>query len=229
MIDDKLNWMEHIKCISRKIAKGIAIIIKACKSFEYETLLNLYNALILPHISYGVQVWGTAASIHLHRQYVLQKNIFRIIRGVHPRTHTEPLYKSSNILNIDQIWDCSIALFMYKLTKHLLPPLFENMFIKTSDVHHYSTRQADLLYIQYAAAIRTQRTLKHYGIKLWNSLYHVVHPDCAISTFKCNFKSFLLSWLFYILFTILFPTCTMHSVPAHLLFVKLLLIWTLGT
>ena len=82
---------------------------------------------------------------------------------------------------------------MYKLTKHLLPPLFENMFIKTSDVHNYSTRQADLLYVQFAATKRTQRTLKHYGIKSWNSLYHVVHHDCAISTFKCNLKSFLLS------------------------------------
>ena len=75
---------------------------------------------------------------------------------------------------------------MYKLTKHLLPPLFENMFIKTSDVHNHSTRQADLLYVQFAVTKRTQRTLKHYGIKLWNSLYHVVHPDCAIGSFRLS-------------------------------------------
>ena len=225
VVDNKLNWMEHIKCISRKIAKGIGIIIKARKSFESETLLNLYNALILPHISYGIQVWGTAASIHLHRLYVLQKKIVRIICGVHPRTHTEPLYKSLNILNIDQIKDYSIALFMYKLTKHLLPPLFENMFIKTSDVHNYSTRQADLLYVQFAATNRTHRTLKHYGIKLWNSLYHGVHPDCAISTFKCNLKSFLLSWFFYIyiLFTIIFSPNVLHPAQCTLFLLTLCL------
>ena len=51
MVDNKLNWMEHIKCLSRKIAKGISIIIKARNSFESETLLDLYNELILPHIS----------------------------------------------------------------------------------------------------------------------------------------------------------------------------------
>ena len=34
IIDNKLNWLEHTKCISRKIAKGTGIIIKACKSFE---------------------------------------------------------------------------------------------------------------------------------------------------------------------------------------------------
>ena len=57
MIDNKLNWLEHIKCISRKIAKGIGIIIKARKSFESDTSLNLYNALILPHISYCIHIW----------------------------------------------------------------------------------------------------------------------------------------------------------------------------
>ena len=29
IIDNKLNWLEHIKCISRKIAKGTGIITKA--------------------------------------------------------------------------------------------------------------------------------------------------------------------------------------------------------
>ena len=58
MIDNKLNWLEHIKCVSRKIAKGTGIIIKARKSFEFEILLNLYNALILPHISHCVHILG---------------------------------------------------------------------------------------------------------------------------------------------------------------------------
>ena len=35
VIDNRLNWVEHVKCISRKIAKGIGIIIKQ------EILLNL--------------------------------------------------------------------------------------------------------------------------------------------------------------------------------------------
>ena len=151
IIDNKLNWLEHIKCIYSKIAKGTGIIIKARKSFETETLLNLYNALIFPHISYCIHVWGNTASVHLHRLYVLLQKIIRIIYGVRPRTHTEPLYKALHILNVDQVRDYSIALFMYKLMNHMLPSTFENMFIKTSDVHNYSTRQADMLYVQYAS------------------------------------------------------------------------------
>ena len=73
IIDNKLNWIEHIKCISRKIAKGTGIIIKARKSFESEILLNLYNALIFPQITYGIRGWGTAAAVHLYRLHLFQK------------------------------------------------------------------------------------------------------------------------------------------------------------
>ena len=51
LIDSKLNSHEHMKCISRKIAKGTGNIIQAFKSFKIETLLNSYNALIFPHLS----------------------------------------------------------------------------------------------------------------------------------------------------------------------------------
>ena len=68
IIYNQLNWIEHIKCISRKIAKGTGIIIKTRKSFESETLLNY--ALIFPHITYGIHVWGTAAAVHLHRLHL---------------------------------------------------------------------------------------------------------------------------------------------------------------
>ena len=82
--------------------------IKARKAFESETLLNLYNSLIFPHISYDINVWRTAASVHLHRCHVFQKKIVRIICGVHPITHTEPLFKALNILDIGQIRDYSM-------------------------------------------------------------------------------------------------------------------------
>ena len=89
----------------------------------------------------------------------------------------------------------------------MLPSMFENMFISTSDVHDYSTRQADLLYVQYASTKRTQRTIKHFGTKLLNSLCNTIDIDCSISTFKLRMKIFLLSWSLPILYLILSVVC----------------------
>ena len=73
IIDNKLNWSYHTKYISQKISKGIGIIIKARKYFNQETLLNLYNTMVLPFISYCIHVWGKAASTYLEKIHRLQK------------------------------------------------------------------------------------------------------------------------------------------------------------
>ena len=48
IIDNNLKWVAHIHYISRQISKGIGVIVKARKVFEQNTLLSLYNSLILP-------------------------------------------------------------------------------------------------------------------------------------------------------------------------------------
>ena len=195
IIDNKLNWLEHIKCIARKQLLRILELSQKLANhlnLAHLTSMNLYNALIFPHISYCIHIWATTASIHLQRLYVLQKKEYSYNLWSSLRTHTDTL----NILNIDQIRDYSIALLIYKLTNCMLPSMFDNMFIQTSDVHNYSTSQADLLYIPFASTKRTQSTIKHFGAKLWNSLCDVIDIDCAISTFKQRLKIFLLLWYF---------------------------------
>ena len=156
-----------------------------------------------------------------------------------------------NILDIGLITDYSIALFIYKMSNGMLPSMFEIMFIQTSDVYNYPTRQADLLYVQFAATTRTQRTIRHFGTKLWTTLCNVIQVDCAISTFKQNLKiilssSFLLPFLCFFhfflhpqLFSIFFlkaflltkwpSLCTLHHVPAHLFLKNHMFSWTWGT
>ena len=56
IIDNKLKWKDHIDYISKKIAKGIGVIIKARKVFDKTTLLSIYNSLILPYIGYFIHI-----------------------------------------------------------------------------------------------------------------------------------------------------------------------------
>ena len=76
-----------------------------------------------------------------------------------------------NILDIGQIRDYAIALFMYKMSNGMPPSMFEIMFIQTFDVHSYPTRQADFLLIQFTATKRTRRIIRHFGTELWNTLH----------------------------------------------------------
>ena len=82
---------------------------------------------------------------------------------------------------------------MYKLNHELLPPLFKKMFEKTSNVHDHFTRQNNAFYINFVPTVRSQRTIKITGPKLWNAAVKEINIKYKISTFKVHLKKFIFS------------------------------------
>ena len=103
----------------------------------------------------------------------------------------------------------------------MLPSMFENLLISTSDVHDYSTWQANLIDVQYASTKRSQRTIKHSGTKLCNSLCNVIDIDCEISTYKQRLKDFLLPWSLPILCPIVYPYFVFIFIFIIIIFINL--------
>ena len=64
-IDDSLTWKNHIQHIRLKISRGLGVLCKARKVLNSATLLTLYYTFIYPYISYCIEIWGSAAIIHI--------------------------------------------------------------------------------------------------------------------------------------------------------------------
>ena len=54
LIDKNLNWKPHIQNVNTKISKGIGILSRVRHFVPQSTLLNIYNAFVLPNILYGL-------------------------------------------------------------------------------------------------------------------------------------------------------------------------------
>ena len=50
IIDDKLNWRDHVSFVCRKVARGLRVIIKARKVLQNESLISLYYSFIYPYL-----------------------------------------------------------------------------------------------------------------------------------------------------------------------------------
>ena len=103
IIDYKLNWYPHITYISKKVTKGVGIILKARKLFDQNTLLTLYYTFVYPYLNYCIHVWGKAYNVHIHDLIVLQNKAVRIVHGVPPRTNAQKLCIDSNILSLKRL------------------------------------------------------------------------------------------------------------------------------
>ena len=73
IIDDKLNWKDHVSFVCRKVARGLGVIIKARKVLRNESLKNLYYSFIYPYLIYCNQVWGSACKTNIEPLFILQK------------------------------------------------------------------------------------------------------------------------------------------------------------
>ena len=58
IIDNKINWSDHIKYICNNISKSISIIKKVKSKLNKKTLVNLYYTFIYPYITYCNVIWG---------------------------------------------------------------------------------------------------------------------------------------------------------------------------
>ena len=57
-VDENLNWNAHIQKISNKISRTLGVMCRLKNFLPLHVLRILYNSLILPHLQYGILIWG---------------------------------------------------------------------------------------------------------------------------------------------------------------------------
>ena len=194
LLDCKLTWSEHIRCISTKVAKGIGILRKARTIVNKKTLLTLYNSLIYPYLNYCIEVWGSANATHLNPLFILQKRAVRLIYCTSYLAHTSPIFKELQLLTLENIYLYKIAFFMYKLNSHnnYLPEFIINMFTANRDTHYHDTRSIGLLRIPFVKLDIARRSFRFMGVKVWNNITTQIKTNVPCGLFKRSCKQYLL-------------------------------------
>ena len=121
ILDTALSWKYHINMIAIKISKVIGILHKLKYIFPKNILLTIYKSLILPHLNYGLLLWG----VHLQDISVLQKKAIRVVTNNTYKSHTEPTFKEYGLLNVNEMFLLNKLKFLHKLFHNNLPVYFE--------------------------------------------------------------------------------------------------------
>ena len=189
-----LTWKPHIQQVRNKVSRGTGILKKLRPYVNNDTILGLYYSFIYPYFTFCVKVWGKTYQSNLDCIVKLQKRVIRLLAGVHPLTHKEPIFFRLKILKFTDVVNYIIGIFMYKVYHQDIPRVFENYYTDNRNVHDYATRQVDHIYIAYAGTNRRNMTMRFQGGKVWNSIVRNKIPyNGSIYIFKREFKSFSLN------------------------------------
>ena len=169
LIDEKLKWQEHINLVRSKVVKNISVLYKFKHIFDHNALRILYCSLILPYLTYCVEVWGNSFKSHLAKIEIIQKRAVRIICGARHLEHTSKLFGDLKLLKFTDIIKHRTLLFMYKAYNNLLPVNLQKMFTVVGNAYH-DTRQVKNFKCRFARTQLKAMVISVKGVKLWNSL-----------------------------------------------------------
>ena len=179
--DQNLSFKSHIRVVRSKISKTIGIFYKIRSLVPNNILLNLYYTFIYPYLLYCILIWGGTHKTHLNDILLLQKKVVRIITKSDYLAHTDPLFYSTGILKIDDLYKFQLAIHGFKNRNN-----FEYL------SHSYDTRLRNNAVPSFSRLSISQRSVSHSVPKVFNSLPISIQNSCNLEVFKKLCKKFLL-------------------------------------
>ena len=169
-IDEHLSWKFHLQYINTKISRGLFMIKQVKHFLPTESLKTLYYSMIHPYITYGILAWGNARKSEVNRTYLLQKRAMRIINKSSYNSHTDPLFKKSSILKLEDQYIYQAILFMHDYEMRKLPDAFTDLFTYNYENQvNRETRQSSLLSIDRCDSTFASNLPLYNFPKLWNN------------------------------------------------------------
>jgi hypothetical protein len=121
-LDHKLRWEHHVNIMcnrARASIKALQLLGNSVRGLDFAQWRLAYNAICLPVLTYGCQLWYTGKQKKLaHKLQVVQNEGVRLIAGAFRTTPREPLQQLFNILPIDlrlRMLTDNSALRLYRL------------------------------------------------------------------------------------------------------------------
>ena len=192
ILDNKVNWHNHIQYICTKLAKAAGIIFKIRNKAPQNVLMLLYHSLVGTYLRYGIASWGSAKTTALSKLQALQNKVVRYITHSSPSTDIMNKYKKLNILNINEIYFSEVGKFMYKHSKCALPLSFDEYYRHIGHSYSTRTRLNSKFTLPCPRTELGKQSIKYNGVKIWKEIPQDIKNSTSLQAFNDQFKSNIL-------------------------------------
>ena len=120
-IDKHITWKEHINYLLSKLTRAIAILTKIRYNVPKYLLRTLFFTFYKPYIDYCINIWTCTSQTNLDLINVSMKKAIRVITFSKFDAHSDPLFKSLNLLNLEKTIEFNLGKFMWNVQNNKLP------------------------------------------------------------------------------------------------------------
>jgi hypothetical protein len=126
----------------------------------------------------------------LKKTIILQKRILRTINKAKFKSHTDPLFRDSDIVKIMDLYEYNAAIFVHDFIHNKLPLSFKTTFKFNHQVQTIrQTRQSNLLFVPRCRSCFFEKLPECRFPNVWNKLSNAIASITDRETFKTTLKS----------------------------------------
>ncbi|KAL9979041.1 hypothetical protein ACROYT_G016633 [Oculina patagonica] len=184
-LDENLTWKEHVSNISKKVSKGLGVLMRTREILPNDSLNQIYKSIIQPHFDYCSPVWHTCDKGLRTKLQRLQNRAARIITRSGYEVRSADLRKDLGWQPLEDRWYQQKVTTMYKIANNLAPHSLTRNFTPVRDTHHYETRGCHInLCVPKPNTEFLKRSLAYNGVVAWNALPVEIKESKDLNSFK---------------------------------------------
>ena len=92
IVDQHLNWKDHISMTSHKISKSYGIISHIRNTLDIISKKLIYYSLIHPHLTYCINVWSSTCRTNLKTICTAKKRSVRTLFATAQQPHSSDIF-----------------------------------------------------------------------------------------------------------------------------------------
>ena len=188
IVDNKLNFYEHIDYIKKKVAKRIGAMYRSKNLLPSKYRKMFANALMLPHFDHLDIIWCKTFKGKLKELDIIYKKVAKIALDVTIRESSIEVYKNMSWLPLHLRRQLHLSSYMFRILNETCPDHFIEKFSYISG----GSRDGGNCNL-YTQKSRSHKEFFYLGAKAWNMLPQQLRESESIYHFKKAYKTALLS------------------------------------
>ena len=184
VIDNKLNFKEHVSYTETKIKKKLGYLSRVSKHLSMFTRLLIYNTIIKPHLTFCVTILYHALLKDVNKLQMLQNRGMRIILRCSRYESIKNMLFMLNWLDVKEWIQINGLVYIFKIMNGMMPEYMENKITLNNEIHTYGTRKAGEIHLKYCNKQIMYKSIFYLGIRDYNRLPINIKISKNVTEFK---------------------------------------------
>ena len=181
--------VKHIDYIHSKLSRSLYAINRSRYLVPPKYLKTLYDSLVHPYLSYGIDRWGGTCKSSLNKICISQK---KALRHIHRSSYTAHTNYLSKILKLGDLYELEVGKLLYDAIHNTLPTPLSFLYSPHSTVHSHNTRKRHEPHVQARRSMVATNSVTHKAHGIWSATPQQI-KECNTRKFKRSLKREMLS------------------------------------